>query len=170
MTACDCVFVAESGTSGWQIAEQRRSPHVNRKAFTLTAKNRLSLQWVNLYCVKEKGGKAWINIKRVHRFLIETGSFQQFTLEPSIIFLIWVHSLSDPFLFQENTWDKCERFRPQCDCWSCFKWVWSPKITGKCLSVCPGPGFEIVLYNQGELKGLEKHIFFININQMSQSH
>lgn len=48
--ACAILFVTELATSGWRIEEQRRSPHVNRKAFILTAKSHLSLLWVNLWC------------------------------------------------------------------------------------------------------------------------
>lgn len=40
------VLLPESVTSSWRIGAWRRSPRVNRKASTLTAKNRRSLPWV----------------------------------------------------------------------------------------------------------------------------
>lgn len=46
------VLLPESVTSSWQIGAWRRSPRVNRKAFTLTAKTHHSLPWVQSEWVK----------------------------------------------------------------------------------------------------------------------
>lgn len=96
----------KSGTSGWRIEEQRRSPHVSRRAFTLTAKSRLYLHTRDMSPSPTTRSPWWIcddflwNLfiffhKNTHRLFYQTADI---VLEKTLI------------LFSGQYWAKC---RPQ---------------------------------------------------------